>query len=443
MRYTNKISRRTLWMVPCMLLFASFGLALGCNSTNEDELLPVPQGEEAGDSSFPRSKQDRFGTRFYDASSKYRRTPKLTELALPSVPHANAIWGATGRDDLGNVYLGVFCDYGERPSATLCRIVAGGNVATILGDANSNLDRIAFAAGESQQAKIHGKPVQANDGFLYFASMDEAGEKEDGSAFPTWGSHLWRIDPLGDGSYWEHVLHVPHALIATACTGRYVYALGYFDHVVYQYDSEKSTTRVKTIGAAGGHVSRNFLVDLNEHCYIPRLTRSTNGSLREAELVELDPQLNEVTTHPLPEYGGTGDSKSHGIVSFVTLRDGDMLFVTAPGAMYRLHPDSTSGSKLERLGWVHPDGTSYAACLICPDGESVVCSLARRPNSVFQWVINDVQAKTAEVMDFDEHATALLERPSTLLYGSNTMDNQGNAYLVGRFKGMSDSLLKL
>ncbi|MGB0599969.1 MAG: hypothetical protein ACPGLY_25060, partial [Rubripirellula sp.] len=55
-----------------------------------------------------------------------------------------------------------------------------------------------------------------------------------------------------------------------------------------KYDAEKSKTRVKTIGAAGGHVSKNFLVDLSEHLCIPRLTRSTNGSLREAELVELD-----------------------------------------------------------------------------------------------------------------------------------------------------------
>lgn len=92
--------------------------------------------------------------------------------------------------------------------------------------------------------------------------------------------------------------------------------------------------------------------------------------------------MNELTTHPLPDDGGTSESKSHGIVSFVTLRDGDLLFVTALGAMYRLHPDSTSASNLERLGWVRPDGSRYAACLICPDGESVVFSRATSQVSI-------------------------------------------------------------
>lgn len=95
----------------------------------------------------------------------YRSTPERTEIALPNVSHADAIWGPTGRDDLGYVYLGVFCDAGERPSATICRIATSGNVARLLGKQNTNLDRIAFVAGQSQQAKIHGIPIQVNDCF--------------------------------------------------------------------------------------------------------------------------------------------------------------------------------------------------------------------------------------------------------------------------------------
>ena len=55
--------------------------------------------------------------------------------------------------------------------------------------------------------KIHSKIVQGPDGCLYFASMDEEGERTDGSRPPTWGSHLWRLR-LSDGG-WEHLFSAP------------------------------------------------------------------------------------------------------------------------------------------------------------------------------------------------------------------------------------------
>lgn len=91
-----------LWVVSCML-FSSLSAAFGCNSTSEQEFLPVAPRRGCRGSSLPRSKQDRFGTRFHDASSEYRSTPKLTETELPNVPYANALRGQTRRDDLGNV----------------------------------------------------------------------------------------------------------------------------------------------------------------------------------------------------------------------------------------------------------------------------------------------------------------------------------------------------
>ncbi|MDG2220493.1 MAG: hypothetical protein P8L85_03885 [Rubripirellula sp.] len=420
-------------MIRIFICFASIGILVGCNSTHDDAPAFETALDNAQQSSLPRSVQDRFGTRYLDPSAKYRRAPMLTPISLPKISHSNAIWGATGRDDLGNIYLGVFCNGSDRPSAALCRLSASASIATLLGDANSNLDRLDSSRSKPQQAKIHGKPVQADNGFVYFVSMDEDGEKEDGSALPTWGSHFWRIDPLGDGSYWEHLLKVPEALIATACTGRYVYALGYFDHIVYQFDTETSTTRVKTVGSVGGHISRNFLVDLNEHCYVPRLSRSSDGAIQEAELVELDSNLNEVVAHPLPDYGGTDDSKSHGIVSFVTLKNGDLVFITAKGAIFRIHPNQTVPSTLERIAWIHPDGSSYAAFLVCPDGDSLLCALARRPKSAFQWVTYDLQSKTSTEMELDPDSYSLISRPSTSLYGSNTLDNAGNAFVVGRY----------
>ena len=70
------------------------------------------------------------------------------------------------------------------------------------------------------QMKIHSKPVQANDGFLYFASMDEYGEKEDGTRLPFYGSNLWRIRAnvsknIIAETEWEHLLALPEGIIAT------------------------------------------------------------------------------------------------------------------------------------------------------------------------------------------------------------------------------------
>lgn len=412
-------------------LLATLGIVMGCNLTRDDTLVSDSESENALTTPVARSNQERFGTHFFDKAARFRLAPVLSVISFPPIPKSNSIWGASGRDDQGNIYFGVSCKGPNQRSATLCRITPGAKVATRLGDANSNLDRLATIDPSPQQEKIHGKPVQANDGFVYFASMDEAGEKDDGSALPRWGSHLWRIDPLGDGSYWEHLLEVPEALIATSCTGRYVYALGYFDHIVYQFDTETSTTRVKTVGSVGGHISRNFLLDLNEHCYIPRLSRSADGDIQQAELVELDAELNVVIAHPLPEYGATSDSRSHGIVSFVTLKNGDLVFVTAKGAMFQIHPDADGVSNLKRLGWIHPEGESYAAFLICPDGESVVCAIARRRRAAYQWVTYDLQSNTPTVVELSADSDSLLQRKSTLAYGSNTLDNLGNAFIVG------------
>jgi hypothetical protein len=65
--------------------------------------------------------------------------------------------------------------------------------------------------------------------------MDESGENSDGSRLPDSGGHLWRIGPSGR---WEHLAVAREALIAVAGGGRFVYALGYFNHVVYQYDTQ-------------------------------------------------------------------------------------------------------------------------------------------------------------------------------------------------------------
>ena len=57
----------------------------------------------------------------------------------------------------------------------------------LLGDVISSLKRLSIYRPGENQMKIHSKVAQADDGWLYFASTDEQGEKEDGSQYPDLG----------------------------------------------------------------------------------------------------------------------------------------------------------------------------------------------------------------------------------------------------------------
>ena len=61
-------------------------------------MLPTPR---------QRSIQDRLGTLFEAPSSHWKLAPEFIEIQLPELVNPYAIWGATGRDDLGNFFLGV------------------------------------------------------------------------------------------------------------------------------------------------------------------------------------------------------------------------------------------------------------------------------------------------------------------------------------------------
>ena len=77
---------------------------------------------------------------------------------------------------------------------------------------------------------------------------------------------------------WEHLLATPEALIAVAVGDRQVYALGYFGHVLFQFDTATRDVKRIPVGSLGGHVSRNFIADYRDHSYVPRL-RADAGSL--------------------------------------------------------------------------------------------------------------------------------------------------------------------
>jgi hypothetical protein len=352
------------------------------------------------------------------------RMPTIRSIALPPFHAAAAVWGGTGRDHRGHVFFGVSADGDARLSAHLVEYDPATGLATDRGGAVENLRRLGLGKPGENQNKIHTKIWQAADGWLHFASMDEGGEAEDGSRPPTFGSHLWRVRP--DAGEWEHLAEVREAVVASAIGGRFVYYLGYFGHVLHQWDAVagRLTGRVR-VGSVGGHTSRNILADSRGHVYVPRVTAT---AVELVELVEFDETLREVAAFPLAGYGTAPDSSSHGIVGFAALKDDGFAFVTDRGRLYRLTPRATGGALVE-LGTMHPAGECYCPSLVSVDGASVVAGLGRRPGAAaWEWLTFDLKARRAAARSMEVPA----EGTDVLVYGSATRDDSGRLYLGGR-----------
>ncbi|KKL49827.1 hypothetical protein LCGC14_2311620, partial [marine sediment metagenome] len=224
--------------------------------------------------------------------------PGVRRIDLPAVPDADAIWGSCGRDSRGHIWIGITIDAEvETPSTHLIEYDPVADKAYDRGDAVTQLKRSgAYRKGEGQ-IKIHTHIDQAADGHLYFASMDEQGEDTDAGKLPTWGSHLWRYRIKQNR--WEHLMAVPEGIIALAVGRRYVYALGYFDHKLYRYDTATGKSRSVVVGAPDGHISRNIFADRRDHVYVPRVVADPGGGPPVASLVEYDPSLKPVAETPL------------------------------------------------------------------------------------------------------------------------------------------------
>lgn len=364
---------------------------------------------------------------FTDLPADAYQAPGVAPVTIPDFAGSFAIWAATGRDARGHIWIGASAALVDIPSAHLWeyipeekRLIDRGNVVEELKRAGK------YRPGEGQM-KIHSRIVQAADGYLYFASMDEQGEKEDGSRPPTWGGHLWRLH--ADTGAWEHLLSAPEALIAVAGMDRHIFALGYFDHIVYHFDCETKRSHSVRVGAVGGHVSRNLLADDRGHVYVPRL-RSTG-----AELVELDSSLKEVAATPLEHYLGEGaPHHSHGIIGFQYLVNRSLVFTTHQGHLYQIQPPADKKpAAVTALGWMHPDGPAYVPSLFTFDGKRHVLGMAHRPDR-FDWVVFDLVTGRSRVVPWE----AGKGRDGWDLYGSLTRDNEGAFYVGGTQQVMLD-----
>jgi hypothetical protein len=418
----------------------------------------TPDSDLMNESSLDSTVTDSWGRRFFADVERFQQAPKIRELRLPISDGDEAIWGAIGRDAKGRIYFGMASKASSELSAGLLQFSPRTGEAKLLGRVDEWLIGNASNRNTSLQDKIHSKLFEAIDGNLYFASQDETDEATDGSRNGKAGGHLLRINH-SSGKV-ESVLHTREALISIGCSGRYIYALGYFGSTIYQFDTKTQKVISILVPNYGGHVSRNLLVTPTGHVFTIRVTPTTSEDTKPGtnwttpvahddakeqfvlskedsprrrvfvELVELDTQLKELHAWPLDGYEAHGNTSSHGITSFSSQMDGSILFTTQNGLLWRVYPSDKTPGRLETLGWIHPEGESSSTAMFAPTGRDFVIAVSKREER-FDLLIYYLKLRESVPILLDTDSEMVFNQPLHLLYGSETLDDYGNAYLAG------------
>ncbi len=380
----------------------------------------------------PASYEELMGCKFTPVDQAPLDKISVRLIPVPDFPGRAAIWGATGRDRQGHIWFGASADGIKKPSAHLFEYDPETDKVTDCGDVMTELRRDDRAKPDEGQAKIHSRIVQGEDGHLYFASMDEQGELPDGSRQPTWGGHLWRLR-MPDRK-WEHLKTTQEALIAVAGYGSRMHTLGYFNHIVSQYNCKTRVSRSAAVGSVGGHISRNFFCDHRGHLFVPRLKEASKGGVIRTTLVELNPDLVQVAENPLEHYTETRDENSHGLTGCQPLADKSIVFTTDQGFLYQVTPRDGKPAEVQELGWFHPKGQSYVASLFTSDGLSHLMGMALPSSETkkqYEWLVYDLKERRSRATPLTLPTLPGQALSKPLFYGSNTRDDAGNCYLGG------------
>jgi len=99
-------------------------------------------------------------------------SPHIKQIALPKFPGADAVWGSSGRDHRGHIWIGVSADGGDL-SAHLIEFVPETGDIIDRGDVVSELKKAGIYRDGESQVKIHTKIIEAADGYLYFAARSD------------------------------------------------------------------------------------------------------------------------------------------------------------------------------------------------------------------------------------------------------------------------------
>jgi len=393
-------------------------------------------GQKGSDINRERTYAQRTGSYFTPAPADPFKAPRVAEIPIPDFPGGDAIWGATGKDDRGHIWFGVTEKSGSH-SARLFEYDPEIGRAFNRGSVVNHLWKAGLSHIGEGQIKIHSKIIQADDGYLYFASLDEEGEIADGSRPPTWGSHLWRVHPVSHR--WEHLFTAPEGLIALSGVGQWIYALGYWDHILYQYNTANGEVKRLRVGSEGGHISRNLIADYRGHVFVPKvkyfdIPQATVGNGKQAKrflvtsLIEYDQHLNAIGTTALIHYAANEKpAANHGIIAFTYLTNGSIVFATHLGYLYQITPAAAGPARVAELGWFHPEGSAYTPSLFSYAGERYLLGLGRRKQE-YDWLVYDLQTNSSTIVPFNFEGS----RDRLLLYGSVTRDHDGNFYVTGR-----------
>jgi hypothetical protein len=164
----------------------------------------------------------------------------------------------------------------------------------------------------------------------------------------------------------------------------------------------------------------------------------------ETTLVELNTDLVEEGQTRFDHYTQTADENSHGITGVQPLADKSIVFTTDQGYLYRVTPLEYLPSRVEPLGWFHPQGKSYVASLFTSDGRSYVMGLSLGTTGAGppEWLVFDLSERASRAIPISLPAFGGQPIGSALLYGSITRDNDGACYLGGVFhRGIDIPLL--
>ncbi len=400
-------------------LAALIGVIAACSDSN------APQTSNNEQVKNLRTQQDKLATVFTPVTSSHFKPPTIKPLTLPPGNDGAVIWGASGRDDKGNLYFGTSTYSNYNNTAFLYQRHKVSGDITPQSDVISQLKKAGYYKDGISQNKLHSKFYQADDGYIYFTSFDEKGESASRGILPTHGSHFWRKRP--DDKDWEHLLATREALIALNTDGRYVYALGYWNHVLYQYDTLSRRFNRVTVGSIAGHISRNFVVSANGRVFVPKVESIPDGS-KLVNLMEYDSDLNLLDAHPLEDYLTDNTYTDHGIVAYTNMKNGDIYFTTGKGGLYKISEGKNRKHEVTLVTLLQEiDGTGgYFPSLFSIDGRDFLVGMGKLDGSKhYSWFIHQVSTDTTVFYDVKELNN------NFLLYGSVTRDDEGNLYVVG------------
>ncbi|WP_371195062.1 hypothetical protein [Glaciecola sp. SC05] len=382
------------------------------------------------DTAFTANISQPIDASFQVLTNRHFKPPVFEQIKLQTDVPGAAIWGATGRDNAGKLYFGLSTYTGIDDTSYLVQYDPKTGTTVNQSDTVSQLKKAKLYFRDLGQNKLHSKFLMADDGYLYFSSFDETGET--GSRNPVYGGNLWR--KLPESENWEHLLATDEALIAVNVRGRFVYALGYWDHVLYQYDTVSQVANRITVGSIDGHISRNFVVNSDGYAFVPRVEKTDDGETT-AVLVEINSSLAITDIHPLEDYTNRGSFGDHGIVSYTLMMNGDVYFTVATGGLYHITESSSGRYKVNYLGKFEPQfENSYIASMFSPDGTSLLVGLGRNKGTQgYYWYIRELNTQVSVNYPIES-----IPKDNFLLYGSHTIDNDGNLYIVGRDSRIRD-----